>query len=815
MWKKFLAVIGLVGILSTSTAMALGGPNPGGNPPVDDVYFANFQVSPATFNPVKNETTSVSFELKQVASIYAYAISNSTGDIVTTFANFVVTQPGSISYPAWNGKDANGNVLAYGKYTVKAFASVAGAIKEAVQQEVTIANLGPKALNLKAEPTPFSPKSSEDTDIYFDVDKNGFVTVVIKQGATLVREFDGYKGEYYDAGQHSVNWNGKDKDNNVVSDGFYTVEVTASNNDGKNVATTSVETKTTNPVSTGVIKNFSIDPSGKWDPTDGEIEINFELVSEVKSLHIRAEKGNKVIKILDDKVVDDDDYTETWDGTDDDGDYVDEGAWVITLIADGDKATDTVNVKYDQPAIVEAFVTKDSFDPSENESVNLVFKINTKSEVTVEAFQNEKKEIRLLDDELVSKNKWYAVSWSGQDKDGEDVDFGKDWKFKITAKNPTDDDVLAVKNVEFDVEQDDVSDKKSNVTNDATYPVVFDDEQIDTVTLVYTIDEDAAVFVAVYEGLSTGGKAEIELLDYVDQSAGDHTVEWNGKNSKNKSLKDGIYTYKIISKANGNYKETEIGRFVVGNSGDYITDQPPVVKPPVVEPPVVEPPVVEPPFVSQNCGNYIDTKFVANNNYELCAAIDWVTSQGIFNGYADGSFGPYNNIDRGEVLKVVFEAFQNVTILPSDGTNLGFWDLDFSAWYMPYVRTAKFYGMLQGYADGSAGMNRNISRAEFLKFALKASEAFAGYMVPKYSFSYFNDVEANAWYKDFAGVAYEMNLFDLYGKDYVYGAPLNLYPDKPVTRGEVALVLYRMYNNYMLGLGYGFDYDDAMVYPTY
>ena len=49
---------------------------------------------------------------------------------------------------------------------------------------------------------------------------------------------------------------------------------------------------------------------------------------------------------------------------------------------------------------------------------------------------------------------------------------------------------------------------------------------------------------------------------------------------------------------------------------------------------------------------------------------------------------------------------------------------------MPYVRTAKFYGMLQGYSDGSAGVTKNISRAEFLKFTLKASEAFTGYTVP-------------------------------------------------------------------------------------
>ena len=149
-------------------------------------------------------------------------------------------------------------------------------------------------------------------------------------------------------------------------------------------------------------------------------------------------------------------------------------------------------------------------------------------------------------------------------------------------------------------------------------------------TLSYTIDEDAAVFVAVYEGVSTGGKAEIELLDFVEQASGSHTVEWNGKNDKNKTLSDGVYTYKLISKANGNYKETEIGRFVVGNSGDFVSPEPT---------PTPEPTPV--PVLS--CGDYTDTKFIANSDYELCAAIDWVTTQGVFGGYSDGTWSLQHN----------------------------------------------------------------------------------------------------------------------------------------------------------------------------
>ncbi|MEK7085768.1 MAG: FlgD immunoglobulin-like domain containing protein [Patescibacteria group bacterium] len=813
MLKKFLAAIGLVGMLTTSTAMAFKAIPEPANPPANGAYLTNFVVGPASFDASKGQTVNVGFNLAAKADIYAYVVKTADSSIVATLANYAPLPASEDNSYSWLGKVGNvaaGAALADGKYTVKVFVSVQGAIKDYKYQDVNIvtgpvfSDKAPKTSNLKVDPTPFSPATGEDTDIYFDVDKNGFITVELwnEAGTEQVgKTFDDYNYDYYDAGKHSVNWNGKDDDGDVVNDGNYVVVVITENDDGIDIDGFLFEVETTNPLSKGVIKNFSLDPSGKWDPTDGELEINFELTSEVKSLHIQAKQGNNVIKIMDDKVVDDDDYTETWDGTDDDGDFISEGEWTITLIADGDKVSDSVNVKYDQPGIVEAFVTKDSFDPSENESVTLVFKVDTKSEVTVEAFQGSQKELKLLNNEPVKKNKWYAVSWDGMDKDGEEVDFGKDWKFRITAENETEDDILDTKNIEFDIEEDEVSDKKSNVTNDFVSPVVFDNDQSDTVTLSYTIDEDAAVFVAVYEGVSTGGKAEIELLDFVEQASGSHTVEWNGKNDKNKTLSDGVYTYKLISKANGNYKETEIGRFVVGNSGDFVSPEPTPEPGPTPEPAPIA------------CGDYTDTKFIANSDYELCAAIDWVTTQGVFGGYSDGTFSPYNTINRAEVLKVVFEAFKDVTILPNDGSTQGFFDLDPSAWYMPYVRTAKFYGMLQGYSDGSAGVTKNISRAEFLKFTLKASEAFTGYTVPKYAFSYYVDVNVNdpgqSWFKDFAGVAYEMNLFNIYDKNYVYGSPVYLQPSKLVTRGEVALVLYRMYNAGLLGYT---PWEDGMYY---
>ncbi len=846
MFKKFLAALSLVAILSTSTAFAID-PLPGGvNAPSTGIVVANHALSAASFNPIATpvETLKVTFTLTKDADLYSYVLS-STGDVmaelVGTAATHAKTVAGAISL-TWTGRQNNGAntaVLPDGTYTVKTFSSSkdnAGVVtvSDSSSQTVylsTVNQTAPKISSFKVEPATFSPSTGETADIYFTTSKDGFITVQILQGANVVRTFTEYTNFYYDAGSFAINWDGKNDLGNIVADNVgtntYTVKVTASVNNGVdfNKSTFAVKALTSVNVAVGSVKNFKINPDTVWNPIKGGIDVDYQLTEKVKSLHIQAKSGNKVVKILDDKNVDSGYYTEIWDGTDDIGNYIDAGTWTISIIADGVTATKNVTAKYTQPAVVEAFVSKDSFDPSKNEMQNLVFKIDAKAVVTVEVFQGTQKENKLVDELMVQKNNWYSVAWDGRDMDGAQVDNAGDWKFKISAKNPTAEDLLGNKAVSFQVAADTVNEKKSNVTNDTTSPAVYDDQQSEYIDINYSLDQDAQVFIAVYEGNSTGGKAKATLLDYVAQYAGDHNVSWDGRDTNGKTLADGVYTYKIIAKVGSNYKETETGTFVIGNSGDYIT-QPPF--PP--EPPetyaacedgidndadgytdlmdagcdssedndeynyVVEPPVVE------NCGGYSDTKFVVNQNYEMCQAISWVSEQGIFQGYGDGSFGLNTPIKRTEVLKVVLKAFPSVTVLPSDGSNQGFWDVDTSEWYMPFVRTAKFYNMLQGYKDGSVGVNKHVTRAEFLKFALKGSSAFTGYQVPSYAFSYYADVDANsAWYKDFAGVAYDMGFF---GYNYNgTGAKVNLYPEQSITRGEVALILYKMYNNYLLGYG--------------
>lgn len=788
MWKKFLAITAIVGLMAGNTAFAVSGtPQPMGG-----AYISSISATKSIINPAAGQSSTVSFNWTKTAELEAYIVDKDFNKVVTLVPR-AVKSPATITANFFGTVDntVGGTALADGFYTVRVFAydaTTTDAIDDyqSVTMQVTsvpvVESTAPDVTNLKVVPGSFSAQGGEDTEISFDVDRGAFLRVIVKSGDIVLREFNNYDGiTYHSPKSHSITWDGKDENGNVVGDSTYTVQVTATNDGGTDVETTlvSVDTGVTN---SGVITNFTLDPSSVWDPTDEELQIDFELTENVNSLIIDARNvaTGKTVSIIDDDYADDGDYQETWDGTDEDGDYVTGGLWEIILRADGDVIKKTITVQYEKPEIVEAFVTKTSFDPSEDEFTNLVFRVDAAAVVTVEVYQGAKREVTLLDEVEVSRNRWYAVKWDGTDRDGEEVDFGTDWKFKITAESPTDNDIFDVATVEVDVQQDNVSSNKSNATNDYTLPVVYDEDSANLLDIEYCLDDAADVYLAIYEGKSTSGSTEAELLDYVTHAAGCHVVTWNVTDDNGKALKDGIYSYKLITRTDSGSKDTEIGKFVIGNSGDINgTSKKPVVQ-------------LELPTVNDCFDYYWDLNYLAADN-ELCVAIAWATEEGIFEGYPDGAFRPYQEINRAEVLKVVLEAYDNVNILPLDGTTLGFSDVDAFAWYMPYVRTGHFYNMFDGYPDGTARLENSINRVELLKFVLEASQSFTSYEFSNSVYEYFyadvSPLDAGAaWFYDYAATAY---IYELYNTEIINGEEY-LKPAQLVERGEVALLLYRM-----------------------
>jgi len=805
MWKKLLSLTLAASMFVSSTAFAVVvSPFDGGDLPESaDGPILNFELKNTPFNPANGEEMTVNYELQVasdvVATVYypcftdtAYKAQNPGAECSQVLYSGLkaATAPGAYYSIIWDGETTTGDLLADGEYTVELEATPnpvdplisAGRVGGTAEINKNPYTGAPVIENLEADPSTFSTDARETTSISFNVTESSKITVEVVEsvagGYETVKTFSSYTSVYYtDLGEHSIAWDGKSNNGSYVADGDYYVEVVTENSKGNDRELLEITIDNSADAQSGVIQDLELSPSKNWDPTDEELEIKFDVTQNVRSLYLYVESADgKVVEIADEGQYDADDYETEWDGTDDDGDYVDSGSWTLYILADGDEKKKNIDVSYERPTITEALVSKTEFDPTKGEEITLMFKVDTESVITVDVYDGSKKEFTLVDEEIVNKNRWYTATWDGIDEDGDEVEESKAWSFQIKAENPTEDTLYDSETVEFDVADDDVTSSKSNVTNDLVAPFIFDDSNDSTIEISYCMDEDADIFVAIYDGYSTSGSAEIELLDYDDQDNGCHTVTWNARDEDGKKLSDDIYSYKIISKRGGSKKDTETGRFVVGNAGTVNSDDEDD-----------DDDTDDEDNTDSTCDDYYGDMYGVAGT-EMCSAISWATENQIFGGYNDGTFRPYTPISRAEILKVVLESY-NALLLPSNGGNLGFNDVDTYAWYMPYARTAQLYGMLNGYENGTeARMGNNISRVELLKFVLEASQSFNGLNL-KNLYSGFADVDYSAWYAPYVGAAYMYDLYDVSQ----YGGQYYLNPGTLVQRGEVALMLYRLH----------------------
>jgi hypothetical protein len=106
--------------------------------------------------------------------------------------------------------------------------------------------------------------------------------------------------------------------------------------------------------------------------------------------------------------------------------------------------------------------------------------------------------------------------------------------------------------------------------------------------------------------------------------------------------------------------------------------------------------------------------------------INWITCHSIASGYSDGTFRPNNNATRGQISKMVANAFQWHLDPPTNGNT--FTDVPPGSTFFLYVEAAYREGVVSGYPCGGAGEpcvpptnkpyfrpNRNVTRGQIAK----------------------------------------------------------------------------------------------------
>ncbi len=148
-------------------------------------------------------------------------------------------------------------------------------------------------------------------------------------------------------------------------------------------------------------------------------------------------------------------------------------------------------------------------------------------------------------------------------------------------------------------------------------------------------------------------------------------------------------------------------------------------------------------------------------------AVHYITDQSIVSGYPDGTYKPFDALNRAELLKIIVEAVYEDEF-ESYGDESCFDDVPAEEWYTKYVCFAKDMEFVEGYEDGTFRPDDDINLVEALKISLEVFD---------YDYS-----ETDPWYKGLVDSASENNFIPLDFFDF----------DDVINRGQMADLITRI-----------------------
>jgi len=101
-------------------------------------------------------------------------------------------------------------------------------------------------------------------------------------------------------------------------------------------------------------------------------------------------------------------------------------------------------------------------------------------------------------------------------------------------------------------------------------------------------------------------------------------------------------------------------------------------------------------------------------------SVTYLACHGVISGYSDGTFRPYNNVTRGQTCKIVVLA-ENWTL--DCPTTPHFTDVPTSSPFYCYVETAFGHGIISGYSDGTFRPGNDVTRGQISKIVYQATTA--------------------------------------------------------------------------------------------
>lgn len=147
-------------------------------------------------------------------------------------------------------------------------------------------------------------------------------------------------------------------------------------------------------------------------------------------------------------------------------------------------------------------------------------------------------------------------------------------------------------------------------------------------------------------------------------------------------------------------------------------------------------------------------------------------------GYPDGTVRPNGTITRAEVTTIFYRLLISARRDEIFTSENSFRDVNSSMWYNKAASSMAAGGYIQGYADGTFGANKPITRAEFVCLAARFATKTTG-------FASYTDVDNGHW----AARSIAICASNGWVQGYEDGT---FRPDQPITRAEAMTIINRM-----------------------
>ena len=184
--------------------------------------------------------------------------------------------------------------------------------------------------------------------------------------------------------------------------------------------------------------------------------------------------------------------------------------------------------------------------------------------------------------------------------------------------------------------------------------------------------------------------------------------------------------------------------------------------------------------------NEVSFNDIDGRGYTMERAIRQLASRNIMLGAQEGYFYPDDPISRTDVVTGIIYAFDILDF----NAQPTFTDISPHAWYYLAVATAQQIDLIEGFRDGTFRGNLDIPKAQLVVMSANTLMVEMGYHIPDNIETYLDFADRNVlrtWSLDGIALASASNVL-------IHRADGMFAPNSVMTRGEAAVVLYRVFS---------------------